>query len=92
MQTYRNARSVIDHNFALSHLTTRHGDSDMTKTFQELLSHISKQNPHKIVPGRTSTYSIPDMINKGRLLMSEVTKQDDGEETTVEIDDVIMEL
>lgn len=32
------------------------------------------------------------MINKGRLLMSEATKQDDGEEVTVEIDDVIMEL
>ena len=37
-------------------------------------------------------YSIPDMINKGRLLMSEVTKQDDGEEMTVEIDDIITEL
>jgi hypothetical protein len=93
VQTYRNARSAIDRNFALSHLTTRHGDPDMTKTFQELLSHISKQNPHKIIPGRTSAYSIPDILNKGRLLMSEATKQDDvGEEVAVELDDVIMEL
>lgn len=63
----------------------------MAKTFGAVLEHLqgSGQNdehsPHKYVPGRKSAYSIPDMIERGSvLLMQQDTQVDD-----VEIDDIL---
>lgn len=41
----------------------------MTKTFNVLLKHMEETKPHAYVEGRSSAYSIPDMIDKGQDMM-----------------------
>jgi hypothetical protein len=68
----------------------------MAKTLEEVQRNLREQNTHKITPGRGSAYNIPDVVNKGRLLLSETTRTgeniDDHDTAVVEVDDIVGEL
>ncbi|KAI9460696.1 hypothetical protein HD554DRAFT_2206865 [Boletus coccyginus] len=59
MQAYRNAQAMIQKNFWHTHLTTKHGDPKMTKTFAGLTTRLEVYSPHTII----------DMVEKERELM-----------------------
>ncbi|KAF6747015.1 hypothetical protein DFP72DRAFT_1075838 [Ephemerocybe angulata] len=101
VQAYRNAKANIDRNFVLTHLTSEHAPPNMQKTFEALGKQLAENNTHRITPGRSSKYNIPDVLDKGRTMLSTGLFAS-GSETDAdidsslgsrpEIDDVIIEL
>ena len=69
IQVFRDVHLTFERNLALSHLTSRHADPDMTLTFSTLLKSLEKSKPHEIKPGRKSERQIPDMMDKGQCLL-----------------------
>ncbi|KAF8443001.1 hypothetical protein L210DRAFT_3312651, partial [Boletus edulis BED1] len=65
VQVYRNLHTTIARNFLHSHLSTRHAEVDMTKTFEEVCQGMTKHSPHIVQMGRKSKCTIPDLISKG---------------------------
>ncbi|KIJ58559.1 hypothetical protein HYDPIDRAFT_102417 [Hydnomerulius pinastri MD-312] len=100
VQVYRNVQSLIQKNFDHTHLTTRHGDPDMTKTFDVLRKWLAKNSLHVVSPGRKSQYGVQDLFDKGREMMEkaahgEAVDEDEGNdegEGRANMEDVIVEL
>ncbi|KAF8673878.1 hypothetical protein AX14_005299 [Amanita brunnescens Koide BX004] len=65
MATYKSVHEVITHNLALSKTSVLHADPNMEKTIKDLRDHIASYSPHIFMPGRSATYSIPDMMDSG---------------------------
>lgn len=65
MATYKSAHEVITRNLALSKTSVLHADPNMEKTIKDLRDHIASYSPHVFMPGRSTTYSIPDMMDSG---------------------------
>lgn len=69
IELYKNTRIQVENLFHLDHRTTRHSAPDMGTTFQMLATYMQKNKTNELVPGRTSTYSIPDAGALGIHLM-----------------------
>ncbi|KAL4066171.1 hypothetical protein J3A83DRAFT_4360406 [Scleroderma citrinum] len=54
VQTYQSTQATIQKNFLHSHLTTKHADPDMTRTFANLASILAVHSPHTFTAGRKS--------------------------------------
>lgn len=82
IQVFRDIHLTFEKNLVLSHLTTRHGDPDMTSTFSALLAKLKETKPHVPTPGRSSKHQIADMLMKGQTMLWENVQavQEDGEE------------
>ncbi|KIL58125.1 hypothetical protein M378DRAFT_86931 [Amanita muscaria Koide BX008] len=99
--TFKAINESIESNLML-YTTVAHGDPNMKKTFAELRRSLSHNSPHKFVPGRTSRYCIPDLLNKGgELLFAKYSgdtgaADDDGDnddtELRPELEDLVTEL
>ncbi|KAG6380521.1 hypothetical protein JVT61DRAFT_8685 [Boletus reticuloceps] len=102
VQAYRNAQAMIQRNFLHTHLTIKHSDSNMTKTFKGLTTRLEVHSPHMVTIGRKSHHEIIDMMDKGQELMeraihSEVDSSNndpiiDSVKETIGLDDVLVEL
>ncbi|KIJ09813.1 hypothetical protein PAXINDRAFT_17114 [Paxillus involutus ATCC 200175] len=103
VQVYRNIQGMIQKNFDHSHLTTKHGDPNMKKTFDKLLEKFALNSPHVVSVGRKSQHEIMDLNDKGREMMERAeTAQgeggegrdeggDEGEDRAL-LEDVVVEL
>lgn len=76
IQIFRNCHVSVEENFGLRHQTVQHAAPNMTKTLEELGQYIQSHKAHTWIPGRASTYCIPDVLDKGVELL---IKRDDGE-------------
>ncbi|KIJ62202.1 hypothetical protein HYDPIDRAFT_94808, partial [Hydnomerulius pinastri MD-312] len=101
VQAYRNAQAMIQKNFLHTHLTTKHADPNMLKTFQGLTARFETHSPHTVSLGRKSQHEIADLVDKGRESMEkavrgEVDSDDQMRDTLgdemVGMDDVLVEL
>ncbi|KAI5982250.1 hypothetical protein EDD15DRAFT_2391332 [Pisolithus albus] len=99
VQAYRNAQVIIQKNFLHTHLTVKHGDPNMSKTFKALATGFASYSPHRRIAGRKSRHEIPDLIDKGRELMEKGMRDEvehgenmDETEAGTGIDDVLVEL
>ena len=79
VQVYRNLHTTFARNFLHTHLSTRHAEADMIKTFSEVCKKMMQNSPHIVQMGRKSKYIIPDLIGKGTGLI------DKGEWGSVDI-------
>jgi hypothetical protein len=93
---YHTCHVNIEQNFLLGGLMSRHTPPDLTHTYHALADYMSINSPNDHKAGRTTAYSIPDMITKG---LSQLLTTDGGtnvgdkeEEYTVEDVDVLGEL
>ncbi|KAI0694064.1 hypothetical protein BC835DRAFT_1415571 [Cytidiella melzeri] len=58
IQIYRDLHLTFKRNPTLGHLTTKHAEPDMTQTFEAVMQHLQKAQPHEIFPvARASTPS-----------------------------------
>ncbi|KAI6109396.1 hypothetical protein EV401DRAFT_1891429 [Pisolithus croceorrhizus] len=100
VQAYRNVQVMIQRNFLHTHLTVKHGDPKMSRTFTALATRFGSHSPHRWKAGRTSQYEIPDLTEKGRELMEKSTRDEvecsenivDEMEARTGMDDVLVEL
>ncbi|KIL55117.1 hypothetical protein M378DRAFT_91388 [Amanita muscaria Koide BX008] len=103
VEVYRNIRTSIEQNFTLSHRTNARTDPDMSKTFDALRKHLEETKPHRKILGRKSACSIPDPMEKGRLIFQKggtstssskgVNMEETGDDEAIaDVDDVIGEL
>jgi hydroxyethylthiazole kinase-like sugar kinase family protein len=98
VQTYRSTKTTVEKNFQLSHLTAMHTSPNMNRTFEEVNQHHEESNPHKITPGRKSSYGIPDVIDKGRSMMNtivsgdEANEGDEDDDRRPEAEDILVDL
>ncbi|KAI6011403.1 hypothetical protein BKA83DRAFT_4502458 [Pisolithus microcarpus] len=99
VQAYRNAQVMIQKNFLHTHLTVKHGDPNMSKSFKALTMRFESHSPHRRIAGRKSRYEILDLADKGRELMEkgmrdEVERSENTEDTEARMgmDDVLVEL
>ncbi|KIM55780.1 hypothetical protein SCLCIDRAFT_17343 [Scleroderma citrinum Foug A] len=95
VQAYRNAQAMIQKCFLHTHLSTRHTDPNMTKTFKGLMARFELYSPHDIQV---------DLMDKGQELMAKAARGEvDGEsgleqgtgagdDTVIGMDDVLVEL
>ena len=72
MATYKSAHEVITHNLALSKMSVLHADPNMEKTIKDLQDYIASRSPHIFMPGRSTTYSIPDVMDSGHGAMDKL--------------------
>ena len=101
IQIFRDIHLLFEKHLFLNHLTKRHGEPDMTLTYDEVLKHLAEEKAHIFVPGRRSAYSIPDWDSVGlNLLMSSSTAGETSStadavpalEDTVSIEDLTVEI
>ncbi|KAG1882358.1 hypothetical protein F4604DRAFT_1540569, partial [Suillus subluteus] len=65
VQAYQNAQTIIQKNFLLAHLTSKHASPNMTKTLELLTIQLAKSSPHIPSPGRKSRCPIVNFLDKG---------------------------
>ncbi|KIK76594.1 hypothetical protein PAXRUDRAFT_169399, partial [Paxillus rubicundulus Ve08.2h10] len=103
VQAYRNAQALIQKNFLHTHLTMKHADPNMTKTFKGLAGILATHSPHTVTLGRKSRHEIQDLLDKGRTMMEKAAygesgsggddvEADDSNASSVELDDILIEL
>ncbi|KIJ12626.1 hypothetical protein PAXINDRAFT_82563 [Paxillus involutus ATCC 200175] len=103
VQAYRNVQAMIQKNFLHTHLSIKHTNPNMMKSFQGLVTRLETHSPHVITVGRKSRHKIIDLMDKGRELMHKATRGDVegddqaaesevGDELAVGMDDVLVEL
>lgn len=103
VQAYQNAQAMIQKSFLHTHLTARHSDPNMMKTFEALMARFEMHSPHDIQVGRKSRHEIPDLMEKGQELMGKAARgeleggdaeqiTDDSDNTAMGMDDVLVEL
>lgn len=72
-------------------MTQRHGTPDFTATYAVLAHYFKMRSPNEHLTGRTSAYTIPDMIDRGlnniecATDIQEVERQADAEDLEVEL-------
>ncbi|KAF9230223.1 hypothetical protein BU15DRAFT_83896 [Melanogaster broomeanus] len=102
VQAYRNVQAMIQKNFLHTHLSIKHADPNMMKTFRGLITRLETLSPHAISIGRKSQHEIVDLTDKGRELMFKATRgevegedqveSDVGDNLAMGMDDVLVEL
>jgi hypothetical protein len=102
VQAYRNVQAMMQKIFLHTHLSIKHTDPNMTKTFQGLITRLETHSPHAITVGRKSRHEIVDLVDKGRELMHKATRgegegedqaeSDVGDNLVAGMDDVLVEL
>jgi hypothetical protein len=96
VQVYKNVQGIVQKNFDLTHLTTNHAATDMSKTFAKLRDKLSLTSPYSVSIGRKSRHEIKDLNDKGREMMEKAAQGDVQTEETemerAELDDIIVEL
>ena len=96
IDVYHTCHVNIERNFLLGGLTSRHTPPDLTHTYRALADYMSINCPNDYKVGRTTAYSIPDMITKGLSLLlttdGGMNVGDEEDEYTVEDVDVLGEL
>ena len=78
-----------------THLTSRHAEANMAKTFHEVCKHLSEHSPHTVHAGRKSKYAIPDLTSQGAGLMDKVGKgniEDSSEGDHAMFEDIVVEI
>jgi hypothetical protein len=74
VEIYCKAHSIIENNFMHTGRTSSHAEPDMKKTFDGLLTKMQLMTPHFPTLGQQSTYSVPDLLDKGHELFEKGTK------------------
>ncbi|KAI0698468.1 hypothetical protein BC835DRAFT_1304794 [Cytidiella melzeri] len=100
IQIYRDLHLTFERNLALGHLTTKHAEPDMTRTFEVMMENLKKTRPHEMIPGRGSKHQIPNLIDEGQCALlaaegPEAMDTDDvaaEEEVEVTLADVTVEI
>ena len=104
VQAYRNAQAMVQKSFLHTHLSIKHSDPNMTKTFGALMARLEINSPHDIREGRKSRHEIPDLMERGHELMEKAARGelegggdaeqtiDDGDSVAMGMDDVLVEL
>ena len=102
IEVYHSCHANIERNFQLGGLTTRHTPPDMKRTYRVLAEYMEQHDTNTYQPGRKTFYSIPDVLNKGLMLLlqGDVSGQEGGAneavneagEDIVEEEDVVCEL
>lgn len=63
MATYKSTHEVIMRNLGLLKTSVLHTDPNMEKMIKNLCDHVASHSPHVFMPGQSTTYSIPDMMD-----------------------------
>jgi hypothetical protein len=66
--------------FTLDHRTIRHSPPRLQKTFSNLANYMKKNSCNVFVPGRTASYTIPDVMGKGMLVFSTTSRFQNGDD------------
>lgn len=96
VQVYRNLHSTFEKNFMHAHLTSRHAEADMAKTFREAAKHMVEHSPNVVRIGRKTKHCIPDLISKGEETIDKIEREDgdgaDGVDEHASIEDLAVEI
>ncbi|KAG6848383.1 hypothetical protein H0H93_000710 [Arthromyces matolae] len=65
IEVYKNIRIQLEKVFCLDHKTTRHSPPKMKVTFNKLGEYMVKNKSHVWIPGRTTNYTVPDIMGMG---------------------------
>ncbi|KAJ6467053.1 hypothetical protein C8R47DRAFT_1179942 [Mycena vitilis] len=63
---YSQCNDNIERNFRVGSFTSRHGAPDMTKTLAKTTRFMEEHGPNEHRAGRTTTHSVPDIIDLGQ--------------------------
>lgn len=93
---------MVQKNFNTTHYTTKHGNPNMTGTFNKLCHKLAIHSPHEVQMGRKSWYQIPNLVDRGWEMMDKLVARGGGgdadeidtedNEGRAALDDVVMEL
>lgn len=100
IEVYHSCHANIERNFQLGGLTTRHTPADMKRTYRVLVEYMEQHATNEYQAGRTTSYPIPDVLNKGLTLLLHAQTQEGGVkgvareagQNMVEEEDVVCEL
>jgi hypothetical protein len=79
IQVYRSCHSNMERNLSLPGPTTTHAEPNLRKTIKKLVDYAREHRTNEFVAGRTTTYSIPDMMDKGQDLVFGNVQEDEVE-------------
>ncbi|KAJ7213661.1 hypothetical protein C8J57DRAFT_1096749 [Mycena rebaudengoi] len=65
IKIYHSCHRNIERNFCLTNLSRWHAPPNMKKTFEMMSSYLQDHHPNEHWAGQTSTYNIPDMLDRG---------------------------
>lgn len=84
---YKNTRVQLEKVFCLEHKTTRHSPMKMKITFDKLARYMQEHHTIVGVPGRTTNYSIPDVMeDRMHITVNKSGATGAGEETVQDAD------
>ncbi|KIK79486.1 hypothetical protein PAXRUDRAFT_161206 [Paxillus rubicundulus Ve08.2h10] len=103
VQVYCNIQGMIQKNFDHSHLTMKHSDLNMKKTFNKLLEKFTLNSHNVVSVGMKSQHEIMDLNDKWQEMMerAETAQGEEGEgrdeggdegENRALLEDVVVEL
>ncbi|KAF8220700.1 hypothetical protein L208DRAFT_1332311, partial [Tricholoma matsutake] len=69
IKVYKNMCHQLEKIFCLDHKTTQHLPPTMKLTFKRLGTYMQKHEANIYKPGRTTNYTIPDVMSKGMHVM-----------------------
>ncbi|KAL1658513.1 hypothetical protein GGF50DRAFT_120789 [Schizophyllum commune] len=91
LHLYRDCHENMNRNFHLTSLTTAHAPANLTASIRLACDSMTRCEPNKFKPGRSSEYTIVDMLDKGTLMlaagadaMQTDEEDDDGDDLSVD--------
>jgi len=73
IEIYCNCHKMMEENLDMTTPTTTHADPNITKTLKKMLMDCNEHHPNEYIAGRGTTYSVPDMLDKGENIMYSTT-------------------
>ncbi|KAF9498372.1 hypothetical protein BDN71DRAFT_1466204 [Pleurotus eryngii] len=88
IEVYKDTRAQFERMFCLDHKTTWHSPPKMTQTFKHLATYMEKERVNEFATGRTTKYTIPDMIGKGSTILAAKRGQLETRGEELDMDDL----
>jgi hypothetical protein len=77
IETYKNIRIQFEQMFCIEHKASRYSPPKMEITFKKLTTYMEHEKAHVFTPNRGSTYDIPEVMDKGMVMLLNQRSQPD---------------
>lgn len=90
---FHNCQSTVKENLCITPSTSSHADPNLMKTMQKMVAYMKDNQTNELIKGWESTYSIPDMMDRGGDLIYSDYRGEEvdtvrGDNDAVEMDDL----